>query len=245
MSTSQCDACGAEVVSAAVFCHQCGARVGSSESAPESSAASAESSDASETAIAEDQDTRQAPREEHRDPRDMLRRPQSDMGERHISAEEPLWKGCYSAKAMYPAWVVGGFATVAALVIGIVFGMAGFGWTIMLSVIVIGWAIGLGKLFYHRLNVKYELTTKRFMMETGILRRTTDRMEVIDIDDVSFVQGVIDRLTGVGTIEVTSSDRSHPKIQIRGIEKVKEVADMVDQARRDEREKRGLHIEAI
>ena len=65
------------------------------------------------------------------------------------------------------------------------------------------------------------------------------------MDDVSYDQGIIERLLGVGTIRVTSSDRTHPEIALRGIDGVHEVATMMDDARRRERLRRGLHIEAV
>ena len=79
----------------------------------------------------------------------------------------------------------------------------------------------------------------------GILRRVTDRIELIDIDDVTFAQGIVERMLGVGTITVTSSDRTHPKFDMPGIDSVNKIAGEIDDLRRDERRRRGLHIESI
>ena len=65
------------------------------------------------------------------------------------------------------------------------------------------------------------LTNQRFIHESGILRRVSDRIEVLDIDDITFEQGIIERLVGVGTIRVMSSDRSHPELLMYGIENVR------------------------
>jgi hypothetical protein len=67
---------------------------------------------------------------------------------------------------------------------------------------------------------------------------------LIDIDDVAFSQGLIQRMLGVGTIRVTSSDRSHPTLALLGIDEVDRVSGMIDDARRKERRRRSLHIEA-
>ncbi len=77
------------------------------------------------------------------------------------------------------------------------------------------------------------------------MKRVTDRIEVIDIDDVTYEQGIVQRMLGVGTIRMSSSDRSHPELVLSGIDGVERVADMIDDIRRKERRKRGLHIEAI
>ena len=105
-----------------------------------------------------------------------------------------------------------------------------------------GFAVQLG---YRKLTVSYKLTTQRFIHESGLLKRVTDRIEVIDIDDVSLEQRVVERIMGVGSIKITSSDRSHPELHMHGIENVKEVALLIDDTRRAERRRRGLHIESI
>jgi uncharacterized membrane protein YdbT with pleckstrin-like domain len=116
-------------------------------------------------------------------------------------------------------------------------------WT-MLAAVVIFAILGIVLLF-RRLNIHYELTSQRFIHKTGILKQVTDRIEVIDIDDVSFEQGLVQRMLGVGTIKITSSDRSHPELLMRGIDDVQQVAGMIDDVRRQERRRRGLHIETI
>jgi membrane protein YdbS with pleckstrin-like domain len=83
------------------------------------------------------------------------------------------------------------------------------------------------------------------MHERGLLWRRQDRIETIDIDDVAVEQGPIARMLGVGTVRLTSSDRSTPEFLLAGIEDVRNVATMIDNARRTERRKRGLHIESI
>jgi uncharacterized membrane protein YdbT with pleckstrin-like domain len=106
--------------------------------------------------------------------------------------------------------------------------------------------LGLGLvLVYRKLDVHYTLTSQRFVHKKGILKRVTDRIEVIDIDDVTFEQGIIQRMLGVGTVRLTSSDRSHPELALRGIDEVQRISGLIDDVRRRERRKRGLHIEAI
>jgi hypothetical protein len=70
-------------------------------------------------------------------------------------------------------------------------------------------------------------------------------VEVIDIDDVSYSQGPIERLLGVGTIKLLSSDVSDPQLILRGIDDVQRVATLIDNARREERRRRGLYLESV
>jgi uncharacterized membrane protein YdbT with pleckstrin-like domain len=160
--------------------------------------------------------------------------------------EEDLWQGSYSSKAMIGKWVLAAFVTLVLLIGVLVFGFANvFLWLAWLCVTVLMWGGLWLYLLYRQLTCKYQLTTQRFLHEAGLLKRVTDRIEVIDIDDVSFEQRVVERMLGVGSIKITSSDRSHPELWLHGIEKVKEVAGLIDDIRRKERRRRGLHIEAV
>ncbi len=165
-----------------------------------------------------------------------------------IPPERSLWKGGYSPKAMYGSWIITAVISVALLIVGFLFvsgDQAGMIWSILGAVIVALWIFVIGLYLYRRIGMSYELTTQRFIHQEGIFKRTTDRIEVIDIDDVSFSQGIIQRVLGVGQIRITGSDRTHPELVLQGIDKVNEIATLIDDVRREERRRRSLHIEAI
>ncbi len=146
---------------------------------------------------------------------------------------------------MVGLWLADGAITVALLLIWAIWVRESWLW-IALALFIVGlWTYHLALLIARRLGVRYLLTTQRLIHEHGILRRTTDRIEVIDIDDVTFVQGVVERMFGVGTIRIVSSDRTTPEFVMPGISPVKEIADLIDEVRRKERRQRALHIEAI
>jgi len=139
------------------------------------------------------------------------------------------------------------------LILGILPGVGGIaasfagpaGWAI-LGVAAIGvWAILALVILYRRLTVRYRLTTYRLFYETGLLSRTRDRIEVIDINDVTLRQGLIERMSNVGTIYVQSSDVTSPSLNMIGIEDVRRVTDLIDNTRRAERQRRGLFMENI
>ena len=68
---------------------------------------------------------------------------------------------------------------------------------------------------------------------------------MLDVNDITVEQGLLERIVGVGTIRISSSDRTHPELDLPGIENVKEVAALLDNARLAERHRRGLHIEQV
>lgn len=165
---------------------------------------------------------------------------------RNATVERSLWKGGYSPRAMYGTWIIATALTILALVLVSLFAAQIQNvWLITGSAILIGWCIAIGTYIYRRLGMHYELTTQRFVHQRGVLVRRTDRIEVIDIDDVSYTQGIIQRMLGVGTITITGSDRTHPVFIMQGIDKVPEIASLIDDVRREERRRRSLHIESI
>ncbi len=213
-----CPECGVKTIRDAQFCHQCGRSLQTGDSKFRSLSRSTST------------DSQFPPR------RSLL----NDNDD-----ERPLWEGTFSAKGMVGSWLAAALSTVALLAAGLLLPTTRQQWLGIAVVTGLAWLGLLSLLAWRKLNAHYELTDQRFIHKTGVLRRRTDRIEVIDMDDVSYDQGVVERLLGVGTIRVTSSDRTHPEIALRGIDGVQEVATMMDDARRRERLRRGLHIEAV
>jgi membrane protein YdbS with pleckstrin-like domain len=214
-----CESCGAKVAEDSAFCPKCGAQL---ENGAASSPQAAEAQRASAAS---------------------KMRPAASRAKGSQPTEEELWTGTYSPKAMVgPAAGLGVLTVVALVVGGIAFPPAlifvGIGAVIL-------WAILGLVLLYRRMTVRYRLTTFRFFHETGLLSRTRNRVEVIDINDVTLHQGIIERMFGVGTVHIQSSDVTHPDIDLPGIENVRQVTDLIDNTRRAERERRGLFMENV
>ncbi|MEM7457576.1 MAG: PH domain-containing protein [Planctomycetota bacterium] len=167
------------------------------------------------------------------------------------SADEPeveLWSGGFSGKSMFGSWFAAGVTTLAVvLLISFVPDLRGNNFVRVggVGVIVLIWAYLVGVLIHRKLGMFYVVTTQRLKHREGFLFRKLDRIELIDIDDVTYRQGPVQAALQVGDICIRSSDSSHPELTMYGIADVSRVADMIDNARREERRKRGLHIEAI
>jgi hypothetical protein len=74
---------------------------------------------------------------------------------------------------------------------------------------------------------------------------------VIDIDDITVKQTVIERMFNLGTILIVANDESAKEeeqarvkkdVVMRGIEDPRHVADLIDEARRAERSRRGVYM---
>ena len=223
-----CHGCGAEVVEQAAFCHKCGARL--DEGRPDSPSPEADPPQQAASPPTAADAFKQA-----------IGATRADRDEEEVE----MWRGGYSPKAMIGSWLLCGLITLVLIIGGVVLAKGGLVWGIIAAVILATWLYFGLVLCHRRLNVRYKLTNQRFMHESGILRRVTDRIETIDMDDITFEQTFLERFVGVGTVRITSTDRSHPELILIGIDNVKEVAGQLDDIRRGERRSRGLHIENI
>ena len=161
-------------------------------------------------------------------------------------AEIVLWQGSYSPKAMLGGWLLSLIVTIIAFVAAAFFpSLLPVGWFVAGAVALAFWGGHLMLLIYQRMSHEYKLTNQRFIHASGILRRVTDRIEVIDIDDVQMSQGFVERFLGVGTIRLLSSDVTTPLTTLVGIDDVTKISTLIDDTRRAERRKRSVHIESV
>lgn len=214
----KCDVCGENMPADAVFCPKCGERRKSEAAAGES-------------------------------PLTGTDRFKQTMASKMIDpkADEPekvLWQGSYSPRAMVGGWLLSLVVTIVAFVVGGLF-FPGVGLFVAAAIALAFWGGHLALLIYQRLSHEYKLTNQRFIHGHGVFRRVTDRIEVIDIDDVQVTQGFIERFLGVGTIKILSSDITSPMTTLAGINEVTRIATLIDDTRRTERRKRSVHIESI
>jgi hypothetical protein len=221
----QCSKCHTEAVSGAAYCHRCGARL---DAAPD----------------AADAWDRPAGTADETNGREAAPQPGASGAVQPAVPEHELWRGTYSVQAMYGTWILCGLATVGLLWIGSML-TSSFFWKVLLGAIGLLWLWSLWVFARRRLGVRYRLTSQRFFHETGLLRHVIDRIEVIDMADVACEQRLVERLFGVGTIRIISSDRSHPLLVLRGIENVQRVAAIIDGMRHAERQRRAVRVEQI
>ena len=179
-------------------------------------------------------------------PRERLQQAADQQRSEGDEPEEAIWQGTFSSRAMIGNWILAGAVTV---ILPVIIFMTGIGnWYTWWGYLVLSLGMWLWfalQLAFRKMTVRYHLTSQRLIHETGLLKRVTNRMEVIDIDDVTVEQKVVERMLGVGSIKIISSDRTDPELWMRGIENVRHVATLIDDIRRKERRKRALHIEAI
>jgi uncharacterized membrane protein YdbT with pleckstrin-like domain len=167
-----------------------------------------------------------------------------DQGAGRKVPEQELWTGSYCPKAMTSAFVGAGLLTIVGIIAASFTGPVG--WTVVgIGAVVLFGYLGL-LLLYRRLSKSYRLTTQRLLRDTGILSRTGDHLLVVNIDDVAVRQNIFDRMFNVGTIYLDTKDKSTEhesagRFIMSGIENPRHVADLIDEVRRTERNRRALY----
>ncbi|HLO40101.1 MAG TPA: PH domain-containing protein [Phycisphaerales bacterium] len=90
-----------------------------------------------------------------------------------------------------------------------------FGWYVgCILIIPIPFAI------YHYLRTRttrYVLTNQRLRLETGIVARSIEEVELYRMNDSAVRQSFIERLLGVGTVWLQTSDERNPEITLRAV----------------------------
>jgi len=118
-------------------------------------------------------------------------------------------------------------------------------WTAPFVLALAGLARSAWKILTESLCLQYRLTADRLFVRRGLLRVTVDQTELIRVDDIRVRQGLIDRLLGLGDVEIISTDATDAQLVLRGIPRPMELAETLRQAVHAIRSKRSLFMERI
>ena len=77
--------------------------------------------------------------------------------------------------------------------------------------------IGIGYSWLVRLGAEYRLYQDSLEIETGLVSRHVDNLQLFRVRDLSLHQSLISRVLGVGDISVASTDQTTPHLTIRGV----------------------------
>jgi uncharacterized membrane protein YdbT with pleckstrin-like domain len=161
-----------------------------------------------------------------------------------MSDDRSLAVGEQSVEVLHPHWktlvwpVVGAFVIVAALLVGEVLIPGGREAAIeRLAAAVVAIALLMWWLMYPLLKwrtTRYELTTRRMRLRTGVIARNGSDIPLSRITDVSFRKSLLDRLLGCGTLMVESAGE-HAEIILPQVPHVERVSATLFQLVEDER----------
>jgi uncharacterized membrane protein YdbT with pleckstrin-like domain len=78
-----------------------------------------------------------------------------------------------------------------------------------------------------RLNAEYRLFQDSLEVESGIISRRIENIQLFRVRDLALAQSMLNRIAGVGDITVTSTDQSAPRYRLRGVEAPRKVYDQL------------------
>jgi membrane protein YdbS with pleckstrin-like domain len=167
-----------------------------------------------------------------------------------IEGEEVVWEGHYSMKNFAGRLTFRAVLSLAWLVMAVETWANGHGdWaiaTVILGVILlIMWAVILGRIAQAHYGHFYRLTNRRLFVSTGVLQRRRDQMELLRVKDVFTRQTLEERWLSLGTVIVVSSERDLPVFYLTGVNDPKQVMDLVWHHARSERDNRSTRVQPI
>jgi len=86
----------------------------------------------------------------------------------------------------------------------------------------------------------YELTTERFRHKSGVFTRVTQELELYRIKDTELIEPLYERIFGLGTITLHTSDKTTPIIIIGGVKDPERVRGLIRENVEIVRKRRGV-----
>jgi len=102
--------------------------------------------------------------------------------------------------------------------------------------VLLGLALGLivaMVLFYKALKLRmthYEVSADRIEYSEGIFDRRADNLDMFRVVDIKLRRSFLDCLVGVGTVMLTTTDKSHPEFVFEKVRGSRELYDVIKKA---------------
>ncbi|MDP9193790.1 MAG: PH domain-containing protein [Acidobacteriota bacterium] len=148
--------------------------------------------------------------------------------------EETLWQGTPSM-----ALLAGHFAGIVLVAVGVPLftrffagtmpegdGLVRTGWVITAIVLFIQ-VIALLVAWITLRSTMYRVTSQRVLVEQGVFSKKVDEIDLRYVDDSTFTQSLIERILGIGSVTLMSSDTSSPRYVLRSIKDPRGVREMI------------------
>ena len=112
---------------------------------------------------------------------------------------------------------------------------------VLLPLFLVGGLLWL-RVWYLVSSTRYRLTTQRLFVQTGLIAKKLEEVELFRVKDVTLSQGVLQRMMGVGNVVVLSSDDTTPQLVLAGILDPLAVKEQLRGAFRTARQREGLRM---
>jgi uncharacterized membrane protein YdbT with pleckstrin-like domain len=105
-------------------------------------------------------------------------------------------------------------------------GMVRFGW-LATAILVAIQSIALLVAWVRLRSTMYRVTNQRVLVEQGVFSKTVDEIDLRYVDDSTFTQSLVERILGIGSVTLISSDKSSPRYVLRSIRDPRGVREMI------------------
>jgi membrane protein YdbS with pleckstrin-like domain len=132
-------------------------------------------------------------------------------------SEEILWEGAPTWRAWALRWI--------------------FGWVLL--PVLVGLFL-LVPVWTRTRSKRWKLTSRRIEVESGMLSKRIDTLELWRVKDIEFRQSFVDRMANVASIVVTAHDPAQPVLEVRCTPGSRAVYDRLMAALMIARQQRGV-----
>jgi membrane protein YdbS with pleckstrin-like domain len=101
------------------------------------------------------------------------------------------------------------------------------GIVIVLALLVLPAVIALLRAIARIKNTRYRVTNQRIVIESGVLSRSLEEIDMRSVDDIEFRQTFLERLFGIGQVFIVSTDKVAPKFNLHGIHDPKNIRELI------------------
>jgi membrane protein YdbS with pleckstrin-like domain len=96
--------------------------------------------------------------------------------------------------------------------------------------IVVAVLVRLARLAAHMAALRghrYRVSNQRIVVESGVLTRRLDEIDMRLVEDIEFQQTLIERLLGIGQLVVVSADKKMRTFRLLGVENPRDVRELI------------------
>jgi membrane protein YdbS with pleckstrin-like domain len=104
------------------------------------------------------------------------------------------------------------------------------GIVVVLLIVILPSLTGLGSAIARIKNTHYKVTNQRVLIESGVLSRSLEEIDMRSIDDIEFSQTFLERIFGIGKVFIVSTDKVAPRLALIGIQDPRQTREMIRSA---------------
>ncbi len=76
-------------------------------------------------------------------------------------------------------------------------------------------------------STSYTITNQRVQIEKGLLAKSVEEIDLRYVEDSTFGQSLVERILGIGSVTLLSSDKTTPRYVLRSIRDPRSVREMI------------------